>query len=228
MQIITPNLISLYENKNIPTTFYRLFPSPIAFKRGVKIISCPITEELDEGPIIEQDITRVSQFCRRFHHERFERTVLARAIKLHARKVMVYSNKTVIRVLAPPFRGKKENSQLKQHRKILTLMRVFSMSIFQPKLQFLLIENTHLSRTILPLHKETFLVFPTDQSNFQLHLAQSATLAHKTIHPVPKAKLPSDFVLLGPFPDICVTILFMVLCCCSADIILNKFPDWEK
>jgi hypothetical protein len=25
-----------------------------------------------------------------------------------------------------------------------------------------------------------------------------------------------------------VTILFMVLCCCSADIILNKFPDWEK
>jgi formyltetrahydrofolate deformylase len=79
--------------------------NPIAFKRGVKIISCPITEELDEGPIIEQDITRVSQFCRRFHHERFERTVLARAIKLHARKVMVYSNKTVIRVLTPPFRG---------------------------------------------------------------------------------------------------------------------------
>jgi formyltetrahydrofolate deformylase len=66
-----------------------------------------VTEELDEGPIIEQDITRVSyQLCRRFHHERkrFERTVLARAIKLHAeRKVMVYSNKTVVfyRVLTP-------------------------------------------------------------------------------------------------------------------------------
>ncbi|EIA09027.1 formyltetrahydrofolate deformylase [Flavobacterium frigoris] len=110
MQIITPRLISLYENKiiNIHHSFLPAFPGAkpyhSAFKRGVKIIGATshyVTEELDEGPIIEQDIARVSHinsvedFIMKGRD--LERLVLARAIKLHAdRKVMVYSNKTVV------------------------------------------------------------------------------------------------------------------------------------
>lgn len=110
MQIITPKLIALYKNKiiNIHHSFLPAFPGAkpyhSAFARGVKIIGATshyVTEELDEGPIIEQDITRVSHS---HSIEDFivkgrdlERSVLARAIKLHAeRKTMVYNNKTVI------------------------------------------------------------------------------------------------------------------------------------
>ncbi len=110
MQIITPKLIELYKNKiiNIHHSFLPAFPGAkpyhSAFERGVKIIGATshyVTEELDEGPIIEQDITRVSHS---HSIEDFivkgrdlERAVLARAIKLHAeRKTMVYNNKTVI------------------------------------------------------------------------------------------------------------------------------------
>ncbi|MDP5200054.1 formyltetrahydrofolate deformylase [Flavobacterium sp. DG2-3] len=110
MQIVTPKVISLYENKiiNIHHSFLPAFPGAkpyhSAFKRGVKIIGATshyVTEELDEGPIIEQDIARVSHI---HSVEDFimkgrdlERIVLARAIKLHAeRKTMVYSNKTVV------------------------------------------------------------------------------------------------------------------------------------
>jgi formyltetrahydrofolate deformylase len=110
MQIITPNLISLYKNKiiNIHHSFLPAFPGAkpyhSAFKRGVKIIGATshyVTEELDEGPIIEQDISRVSHshsiedFIMKGRD--LERMVLARAIKLHAeRKTMVYNNKTVV------------------------------------------------------------------------------------------------------------------------------------
>ncbi len=110
MQIVTPKVISLYENRiiNIHHSFLPAFPGAkpyhSAFKRGVKIIGATshyVTEELDEGPIIEQDIARVSHI---HSVEDFimkgrdlERIVLARAIKLHAeRKTMVYSNKTVV------------------------------------------------------------------------------------------------------------------------------------
>jgi formyltetrahydrofolate deformylase len=110
MQIITPDLISLYENKiiNIHHSFLPAFPGAkpyhSAFKRGVKIIGATshyVTAELDEGPIIEQDITRVSHINSVddfiMKGKDLERIVLARAIKLHAeRKVMVYSNKTVV------------------------------------------------------------------------------------------------------------------------------------
>ncbi|OYX83053.1 MAG: formyltetrahydrofolate deformylase [Flavobacteriales bacterium 32-34-25] len=110
MQIITPKLIELYKNKiiNIHHSFLPAFPGAkpyhSAFARGVKIIGATshyVTEELDEGPIIEQDITRVSHS---HSIEDFivkgrdlERSVLAKAVKLHAeRKTMVYNNKTVI------------------------------------------------------------------------------------------------------------------------------------
>jgi formyltetrahydrofolate deformylase len=110
MQIITPDLIALYENKiiNIHHSFLPAFPGAkpyhSAFKRGVKIIGATshyVTAELDEGPIIEQDITRVSHINSVddfiMKGKDLERIVLARAIKLHAeRKVMVYSNKTVV------------------------------------------------------------------------------------------------------------------------------------
>ncbi|WP_281298497.1 formyltetrahydrofolate deformylase [Flavobacterium limnophilum] len=110
MQIITPTLINLYENKiiNIHHSFLPAFPGAkpyhSAFKRGVKIIGATshyVTQHLDEGPIIEQDITRVSHinsiedFIMKGRD--LERIVLARAIKLHAeRKTMVYDNKTVV------------------------------------------------------------------------------------------------------------------------------------
>ncbi len=110
MQIISPKLIDLYENKiiNIHHSFLPAFPGAkpyhSAFKRGVKIIGATshyVTTALDEGPIIEQDITRVSHinsiedFIMKGRD--LERIVLARAIKLHAeRKTMVYDNKTVV------------------------------------------------------------------------------------------------------------------------------------
>ena len=110
MQIITPNLILMYKNRiiNIHHSFLPAFPGAkpyhSAFKRGVKIIGATshyVTEELDEGPIIEQDITRVlhSHSIEDFimKGRDLERIVLARAIKLHAeRKTMVYNNRTVI------------------------------------------------------------------------------------------------------------------------------------
>lgn len=110
MQIITPNLIALYKNKiiNIHHSFLPAFPGAkpyhSAFNRGVKIIGATshyVTEELDEGPIIEQDITRVthSHSIEDFimKGKDLERIVLARAIKLHAeRKTMVYNNRTVV------------------------------------------------------------------------------------------------------------------------------------
>jgi formyltetrahydrofolate deformylase len=110
MQIITPELIALYKNKiiNIHHSFLPAFPGArpyhSAFKRGVKIIGATshyVTSELDEGPIIEQDTTRVlhshsiEDFIRK--GKDLERMVLARAVQLHAeRKTMVYNNKTVI------------------------------------------------------------------------------------------------------------------------------------
>ena len=110
MQIVSSKLISKYENKiiNIHHSFLPAFvgakPYHSAYKRGVKIIGATshyVTEELDAGPIIEQDVTRVTHA----HSIQdliakgrdLEKIVLSNAVKLHAnRKVMVYNNKTVI------------------------------------------------------------------------------------------------------------------------------------
>jgi formyltetrahydrofolate deformylase len=110
MQIITPKVIEQYNNRiiNIHHSFLPAFPGAkpyhSAFNRGVKIIGATshyVTAELDEGPIIEQDITRVTHshsiedFIMKGRD--LERMVLARAIKLHTeRKTMVYNNKTVV------------------------------------------------------------------------------------------------------------------------------------
>lgn len=110
MQIIPKEIIEHYPNNiiNIHHSFLPAFPGAkpyhSAFKRGVKIIGATshyVTEELDEGPIIEQDITRVShdQSIDDFiiKGRDLEKIVLSRALKLHSeRKTMVFSNKTII------------------------------------------------------------------------------------------------------------------------------------
>ena len=110
MQIVTSKIISEYPNKiiNIHHSFLPAFvgakPYHSAFKRGVKIIGATshyVTEDLDAGPIIEQDVAHVSHT----HTIQdliakgrdLEKIVLSNAVKLHTnRKVMVYNNKTVI------------------------------------------------------------------------------------------------------------------------------------
>lgn len=110
MQIVTSSLITEYPNKiiNIHHSFLPAFagakPYHAAFERGVKIIGATshyVTEELDAGPIIEQDVTTVSHshtikdFILKGRD--LEKIVLSRAVNLHVqRKTMVYNNKTVI------------------------------------------------------------------------------------------------------------------------------------
>lgn len=110
MQIISPHFIAAYPFKiiNIHHSFLPAFvgakPYHAAYQRGVKIIGATshyVTEELDAGPIIEQDVARVR------HHnsvadlvqmgQDVEKVVLSKAIKYHLqRKVMVMGNKTII------------------------------------------------------------------------------------------------------------------------------------
>lgn len=110
MQILSSKLIKDYPNRiiNIHHSFLPAFPGAkpyhSAFKRGVKIIGATshyVTEDLDEGPIIEQDITRVTHTntIKDFilKGKDLEKIVLSRAINLHTkRKVMVFKNKTVV------------------------------------------------------------------------------------------------------------------------------------
>ena len=110
MQIVSPKLINEYPNNiiNIHHSFLPAFPGAkpyhSAFERGVKIIGATshyVTEELDAGPIIEQDVAHVShthsvsQLVAKGRD--LEKIVLARAVKNHiAHKVMVYGNKTIV------------------------------------------------------------------------------------------------------------------------------------
>jgi formyltetrahydrofolate deformylase len=110
MQIVTNKIINKYPFKiiNIHHSFLPAFvgakPYHSAFKRGVKIIGATshyITEELDAGPIIAQDVAHVSHTYAIedliAKGRDLEKIVLSNAVKLHAdRKVMVYNNKTVI------------------------------------------------------------------------------------------------------------------------------------
>ncbi|MDG2396576.1 MAG: formyltetrahydrofolate deformylase [Flavobacteriaceae bacterium] len=110
MQILSKSLITEYPNKiiNIHHSFLPAFPGAkpyhSAYERGVKIIGATchyVTEDLDQGPIINQNITGVSHLD---SIENFiskgrdlERVVLSRSLQLHiARKIMVYKNKTII------------------------------------------------------------------------------------------------------------------------------------
>lgn len=110
MQILSQKLIAQFPSRiiNIHHSFLPAFvgakPYHAAYERGVKIIGATahyVTEELDAGPIIEQEVARVR------HHNTIpelvqigqdvEKVVLSKAIKYHLdRKVLVVKNKTVI------------------------------------------------------------------------------------------------------------------------------------
>ncbi len=110
MQILTPGFIREYSNRiiNIHHSFLPSFagrnPYRQAFDRGVKIIGATThyaTEDLDEGPIIEQDIIRVTHkdtvqdLIRRGRD--LERLVLARALQYHIEyRILVHGKKTIV------------------------------------------------------------------------------------------------------------------------------------
>ena len=110
MQILSPAFVAQYPSRiiNIHHSFLPAFPGArpyhSAYARGVKIIGATshyVTSELDTGPIIEQDIVRVTHrdsledLIRK--GKDLEKIVLSRAIWWHLQhRVLVYSNKTVI------------------------------------------------------------------------------------------------------------------------------------
>jgi len=110
MQILSPEFCRRYPRRiiNVHHSFLPAFvgarPYHAAFARGVKLIGSTshyVTEVLDDGPIIEQDVTRIS------HTDELddlvqkgrdlERLVLSRAVRWHLeRRILSYANKTVI------------------------------------------------------------------------------------------------------------------------------------
>lgn len=110
MQVVSEQMIDAYPNRiiNIHHSFLPAFvgakPYHAAFERGVKIIGATshyVTTELDAGPIIEQDVVRIT------HKDTvndlinkgkdLEKIVLSRAVQKHIeRKILAYKNKTVI------------------------------------------------------------------------------------------------------------------------------------
>jgi formyltetrahydrofolate deformylase len=110
MQILSPDFVAHYPARiiNVHHSFLPAFmgarPYHAAFERGVKLIGATshyVTADLDDGPIIEQDVARIS------HRDQvddlirkgrdLERMVLSRAVSWHLeRRVLCYGNKTVI------------------------------------------------------------------------------------------------------------------------------------
>ncbi|OCA81147.1 formyltetrahydrofolate deformylase [Pradoshia sp. D12] len=110
MQILSPSFVEMYENKiiNIHHSFLPAFmgarPYERAFARGVKLIGATshyVTDDLDEGPIIEQDIMRVNhqdniQQLKKIGQS-IERNVLSKAVKWHLQdRIIVQGNKTIV------------------------------------------------------------------------------------------------------------------------------------
>lgn len=110
MQVISDQFIDHYPNRiiNIHHSFLPAFvgakPYHAAFERGVKLIGATshyVTKDLDAGPIIEQDVVRISHKdnVRTLVHkgQDLEKIVLSRAVEKHLqRKVLAYKNKTVV------------------------------------------------------------------------------------------------------------------------------------
>ncbi len=110
MQILSPHFVEQYPSAiiNIHHSFLPAFagsnPYTQAYERGVKIIGATshyVTEDLDEGPIIEQDISHISHrdsikdLVRKGRD--LERLVLARAVRLHLEdRVLVHGRKTIV------------------------------------------------------------------------------------------------------------------------------------
>lgn len=110
MQILSPDFVARWPHRiiNIHHSFLPAFvganPYRHAYERGVKLIGATahyVTDDLDEGPIIDQDVSRVS------HREstgdlarvgrEIERAVLARAVAAQLEdRILVYGNKTIV------------------------------------------------------------------------------------------------------------------------------------
>jgi len=110
MQILSPEFVARYPHQiiNIHHSFLPAFlgakPYQRAFDRGVKLIGATshyVTDDLDEGPIIEQDVIRIS------HRDQLddliqkgrdiEKVILSRAVRWHLQhRILPYANKTVI------------------------------------------------------------------------------------------------------------------------------------
>ena len=109
-QIFTKNFVEKFANRiiNIHHSFLPAFagsnPYAQAWEKGVKIIGATshyVIEDLDAGPIIEQDIVRIThRSCLndlKREGQELERIVLSRAVRWHCqRKILVYNNKTVL------------------------------------------------------------------------------------------------------------------------------------
>src|SRR6266699_3567350 len=110
MQILSAEFVNAYPQRiiNIHHSFLPAFvgskPYHQAFERGVKLIGATshyVTEILDDGPIIEQDVVRVSHrdtvedLIRKGRD--LEKVVLSRAVRWHVEnRVLLYGNKTVV------------------------------------------------------------------------------------------------------------------------------------
>jgi formyltetrahydrofolate deformylase len=110
MQILSPEFVGHYLLRmiNIHHSFLPAFvgakPYHQAYERGVKLIGATshyVTAALDEGPIIEQDVVRVThrdtveEMVRKGRD--LEKVVLSRAVRWHLEnRVLVYQNKTVV------------------------------------------------------------------------------------------------------------------------------------
>ena len=110
MQVLSPAFVARYRQRiiNVHHSFLPAFsgarPYQAAYHRGVKLIGATshyVTEALDEGPIIEQDVVRVS------HRDQvgdlvqkgrdLERMVLSRAVQWHLEhRILNYAGKTVV------------------------------------------------------------------------------------------------------------------------------------
>ena len=109
-QILSHDFVNRYPQRiiNIDHSFLPAFvgarPYHQAFERGVKLIGATshyVTEVLDDGPIIEQDVVRVSHrdtvedlICK---GRDLEKVVLSRAVRWHVEnRVLLYGNKTAV------------------------------------------------------------------------------------------------------------------------------------
>jgi formyltetrahydrofolate deformylase len=110
MQVLSPGFVSHYPLRiiNVHHSFLPAFsgarPYHAAFQRGVKLIGATshyVTDDLDAGPIIEQDVARISHRDQVEHliakGRDLEKAVLARAVRWHLEhRILFYGNKTVV------------------------------------------------------------------------------------------------------------------------------------
>ncbi len=110
MQVLSPDFVNRYPGRiiNIHHSFLPAFaggnPYRQAYDRGVKVIGATshyVTEKLDEGPIIAQDVIKIthkdSVNTMKLKGKDLERSVLSKAVRLHLEhRIVVFGSKTII------------------------------------------------------------------------------------------------------------------------------------